>query len=211
LPRQARAVATRDRLLLATAESLAELGYAGASSGVICRRAGVSQGALFKHFPNMPLLLGAAAERVLAEFVAQFRYAVGSGTPNAQRLTRAVAALWEIFCAPRMRAVFELYLAARTDDELRRALEPVLVAHHENLYREACRVFPKAAEQRGFQSSVDLVLHAMQGAALGISVRTDAQKAKLCRQFEAVARRELTRLLSSSTELPASPPSRGRR
>ena len=53
---------TRGRLLAATQTSLVELGYAGATTTAICRRAGVSQGALFKHFASKGELLAATAE-----------------------------------------------------------------------------------------------------------------------------------------------------
>ena len=60
---QARSRATRVRLLQATAAALEELGYAGASTTEVARRAGVSQGALYKHFPSKVQLL-AALERL---------------------------------------------------------------------------------------------------------------------------------------------------
>ena len=195
VPRQARAIATRERLLAATADCLAEQGYAGTSTMAICQRAQVSQGALFKHFPSKTMLLVAAAERTLAEFVAAFRDAVPADSSPGDGLARAIASLWRIFCAARMRSIFELYLAARTDEELRQLLEPVLAEHGENLYREACRVFPIAAAREGFRDSVDLVIYAMQGAALGISVRTATERADLERRFVFIARRELEQLL----------------
>ena len=52
VPQQARSVATRRRLLDAAVETLLSLGLARTSTTEVCRRAGVSQGALFKHFAS---------------------------------------------------------------------------------------------------------------------------------------------------------------
>ena len=59
---------------------------------------------------------------------------------------------------------FELYTAARTDADLRTALAPVLDEHRKNLRAQACRLFPEAARDPGFEDAVDTILAAMQGS-----------------------------------------------
>ena len=61
-----RSAATRALLLEAAIASLASVGWANTTTTEVCRRAGVSQGALFKHFPTKTELLCRAAEPVPA-------------------------------------------------------------------------------------------------------------------------------------------------
>jgi len=61
---QERREATRQALLDATVESLVEKGFAGTSTSVVCKRAGLSQGALFGHFASKNDLLVATAAQV---------------------------------------------------------------------------------------------------------------------------------------------------
>ena len=117
VPSQARSIATRARLLASAVDALVADGYAGASTTSIAKRAQVSQGALFKHFPSKHALLGEALQQLFTELVEEFRQKlVRDARPD--RLGAAVGILWEIFCSPKLQGAFELYLAARTDAEL---------------------------------------------------------------------------------------------
>ncbi|MFF6909217.1 ScbR family autoregulator-binding transcription factor [Streptomyces sp. NPDC012389] len=55
-PKQERAIRTRAAILHAAAEAFAESGFAGASVAAISRRAGLTLGALYFHFPNKEAL-----------------------------------------------------------------------------------------------------------------------------------------------------------
>ena len=61
-PQQARAKATRRKLLNAAVQSLCESGCAGTTTTVVANRAGVSQGALYKHFGSKHQLIAATVE-----------------------------------------------------------------------------------------------------------------------------------------------------
>lgn len=178
LPQQDRARLTRGRLLDASIEAIVERGVAGASTSEIVRRAGVSQGALFKHFPTKAALLAAAAEHLFAglvdDFRRAFRGAARSASAGDARVVAAIEELGRVFREPRLQAAFELYLAARTQPDLRAALAPALVAHRANLGREAAALFPEAAARHPrFAAVVDAVVDAMQGAAIGSVVQAD--------------------------------------
>ncbi|WP_380278516.1 ScbR family autoregulator-binding transcription factor [Kitasatospora purpeofusca] len=62
MPRQARALATRQTVLCAAAEVFDERGYAGATMAEILERAGVTKGALYFHFPSKEELALAVIE-----------------------------------------------------------------------------------------------------------------------------------------------------
>jgi AcrR family transcriptional regulator len=160
--------ATRAALLSAAIDCLAEEGFAATTTGAVCARAGVSQGALFNHFPTKGDLLASAAEHLFAHLVDEFRAGLARFAGVQDRAEAAVRRLWEIFQQPRLHAAFELYNAARTDRELAERLAPVARRHGENLHRLARELFPATAAARPeFDAVVSLVVMALQGAALG--------------------------------------------
>ncbi len=192
-PLQARSRATRGRLLDATIECLIERGHAGTTTPEVCRRAGVSQGALFKHFPSKALLLGAAVRHLFAGLIDDFRAAFAAADPAAERVGAALALLRQAFAEPRLLAAFELYTAARTDAGLRQALAPVMAEHRENLRVEARKLFPEADALADFDAVVDTVMAALQGAALGGLVLPEPEaEARGLGVLERQVRRELS-------------------
>ncbi|MBK6922822.1 MAG: TetR family transcriptional regulator [Deltaproteobacteria bacterium] len=70
LPKQARAQATVEAILTATAEVLTEHGYEGATTNAIARRAGVSIGSLYQYFPHKEALVTALCDRHMQEMTA---------------------------------------------------------------------------------------------------------------------------------------------
>jgi AcrR family transcriptional regulator len=159
---------TRGHLLAATQAALVERGYAGATTTEICRRAGVSQGALFKHFASKGELLAATAEQLFAHLIDAYREEMPHLSGVQDRAAAAVALLWGVFDDARLLAAIELYGAARTDRELARRLAPVAARHGENLHQLARELFPEAAARNpDFDAVVSVVVQAVQGATLG--------------------------------------------
>jgi AcrR family transcriptional regulator len=182
---------TRRRLLEAAIECLVALGYARTTTTEVCARAGVSQGALFKHFATKAELVSAAAEHLFASLVADYRAAFAARARDTDRAAAAVELLWSIFQQPRLAAAFELYLAARTDPDLSARLAPVASTHADNLRREARALFPEAARRHpDFEPLIDLVVGALQGEAmaptLGDPLRAERLRAYLARLARAV-------------------------
>jgi AcrR family transcriptional regulator len=175
-PQQARSRETRRRLVDACIGSLVERGLAGTSTSEVCRRAGVSQGALFRPFPTKQALFAATLESLFAGLAADYRRTLAQPCRGGDRLASAVELLWEIFRRPVLQAAFELMVAARTDPPLRAALEAVQGQHRGQLLRAARELFPRAAAEReDFAAVLDVVLSAMQGASLGALVLADAE------------------------------------
>jgi AcrR family transcriptional regulator len=159
---------TRARLLAATQDALVECGYAGTTTTEVCRRAGVSQGALFKHFASKGELLAATAEALFANLIDAYRQSLPDWAGVDDRAAAAVELLWEVFEDPRLLAAIELYGASRTDRELAARLAPVADQHGENLRRLARELFPEAEAKRpDFEAVVNVVVQAIQGATLG--------------------------------------------
>jgi len=159
---------TRARLLAATPPALVERGYAGSTTTEVCRRAGVSQGALFKHFASKGELLAATAERLFANLIDAYRDSMPRLVGVEDRAAAAVQLLWDVFEDARLLAAIELYGAARTDRELAARLAPVAERHGENLHQLARELFPEAAARNpGFDALTAVVVQAIQGATLG--------------------------------------------
>jgi AcrR family transcriptional regulator len=188
-PIQARSRETRRRLLEATTEALIDLGYANASTPEICRRAGVSQGALFKHFSRKRELLAASVEHLFARLIEDFEAGFAALDDEPDRVAAAVRLLRETFAQPRLLAAFELYTAARCDEALRHALAPVMAEHRENLRRAAARLFPEVSR---IGAVADAVVAAVQGAALGALLLAEpVAEDRAFAWLEDAARREL--------------------
>ena len=183
-----RRAATRERLLEASVRCLETLGYSRTTTTEVCRLAGVSQGALFKHFPTKAALMSAAAAYLFAGLVTDYRRQFARLPSGDARFPAAIDLLWSLFETTRMHAAFELYVAARTDPELARNLRSVAAEHHRNLHALARDLFPDVGHIPRFDALVDLVIAAFQGAALG-SI--------------AAKREERTAMVSLATELAA--------
>lgn len=167
-----RRAATQAALLDATVAALVEVGYAGASTPEISRRAGVSQGALFRYWPSKGDLLADAAVHLLDRVVVAYEEAFAQRPAASPR--EALDALWETYRRPELQAAVELYVAARTDPDLAAALARVEPAHRARLQQVAARVVdPDLAALPGFRDFVELALAAVQGASLGTPT-TDA-------------------------------------
>jgi AcrR family transcriptional regulator len=166
-PKQARAVATRQKLLEATVSSLCEVGYARTTTTEIAGRAGVSQGALYRHFVSKHQLIAETTRHLFAWLIDRFKAGFTASSADDDKLSRVMRELWAVFTTQELHAVLELYVAARTDEHLRQALVPVVLLHRMNLIAEARALFPEAAAANPrFESLVDGLLSAVQGAAL---------------------------------------------
>lgn len=111
-------------LLDATVACLAESGYAATSTAAVCARAGVSQGALFRHFPTRQALLVATAEHVARSNVEEFRASVGREVGTVDEVAAVLGRLRTVVLSPANQTWRELLVAARADADLRTALLP---------------------------------------------------------------------------------------
>lgn len=163
-----RRASTQAKILDATIEALVDLGYGGASTPEICRRAGVSQGSLFRYWPSKGDLLADAAAHLLGRVTTAYEQAF---TGRNVGVREALEALWSSYRQPDLQAAMELYVAARTDRDLAAALARIEPAHRANLQRIAMSVVdPGLVRLPGFASFVELALAAVQGAAVGYAV-----------------------------------------
>ena len=97
-----RRASTQAKILDATVEALVHVGYAGASTTEICKRAGVSQGALFRYWPTKGELLADAAKHLLGRVTEAYEQTfAGRGGVGARE---ALEGLWETYRLPDLQA-----------------------------------------------------------------------------------------------------------
>jgi AcrR family transcriptional regulator len=158
-----RRAGTRRRLLDAALECLVDHGYAGTTTTQVAERAGVSRGAQLHHFPTRADLVAAAIEHLFDRMRCDYQQAFSqAGGADAGV---AVDLLWSIFEQRDFAAVLELYVAARTDADLRERLTPVAAAHERRVYELAREFFPHVPPDAR-DDVLRTVLDAMQGMAV---------------------------------------------
>jgi AcrR family transcriptional regulator len=138
-----RSARTRERLLDATLDCLAERGWAGTTTTEVAERAGVSRGAQLHHFPTRSELVAAAVGRLAERRMAEFSEAVSELPPDSDWVSAGIDLLWQAFQDPTAHALLELLVAARTDPELRASLAPVAREMDARLDAFAAVVFPE--------------------------------------------------------------------
>jgi AcrR family transcriptional regulator len=118
-PQQERSRATQARLLESTVECLVERGWSGTTTTVVAARAGVSRGAQLHHYPTKSELVMAAVEHLAERRAAEIRQEAAVLPAGPQRLDRVVDMLAAAFTGPLFVAALEVWVAARTDPDLR--------------------------------------------------------------------------------------------
>ena len=116
-----RRASSRAKLVDAALRCLADRGYAGASLPEIVRQAGMSNGALWRHFPSKAELLAAASMEAERRLLASTP-AAPSASSVGERIDAVIDQVARWSEQPAMFAILELLVASRTDDELRREL-----------------------------------------------------------------------------------------
>src|SRR5271163_3342713 len=164
---QQRREETVGRLLEACIASIVEVGYARASGAVITKRAGVSVGALFRHFETMGDFMAATASEVLRRQVESFTKQVAEIPPNRPALEAALTILRDITSSSLNAVLYELMIAARTDEKLNAHLRDVLGQHAAKIYN-AARALPGAESfsEQTFPVLVALLTNVFDGAAI---------------------------------------------
>jgi AcrR family transcriptional regulator len=164
---QQRREETIARLLDASVETIVEVGYARASAAVIARRAQVSDGALFRHFATMGDFMAATAHEVMRRQLDLFTKRVAEIPADKPALEAALTILRDVTGNSTNTVMYELLVAARTDEKLRATLQDVLTEYAANIYGIA-RALPGADQvpEESFAALVAIMTNTFDGAAL---------------------------------------------
>ena len=102
---EARRAETRERIVVAAIDQLAEGGYASASVSALAKRAGISTGALYRYFPSKAALFAEVFRRASGHEMEVFAEAAADdGRPAEERIAAAAEAFARRALAGPMRA-----------------------------------------------------------------------------------------------------------
>lgn len=164
---QSRREETIGKLVDSSIECLLGAGYHGTSVQMICARAGLSQGALFRHFPTknelMVLVGRRVVDRVFDHAIAQAeKLPLGMGDEE-----RILALMREVTMSPCHTVLLELMMAARTTPELGELMQLRSNSYYrDRLIAMMARFFPRYAASSGFFAMVLTLMSTFHGMAL---------------------------------------------
>lgn len=185
---QERSERTRELLLDATIACLVELGYTRTTVHEICRRAGLSRGAQQHHFATKAELMTSALEHLFERLGAEILTAMATLPPGPERLDEGIDLLWRAYSGTLSTAAVELWVAARTDDELRARLLPVdRVLGHQTLeyYRQ---IVGTDVDEDRLRTLLLLTVNLVRGLALDAMIGGDpTRRATLLAEWKAIA------------------------
>jgi AcrR family transcriptional regulator len=164
---QQRREETVARLLDASIDTIVEVGYARASAAVIARRAQVSDGALFRHFATMGDFMAATALEVMRRQLGLFTKQVAEIPADQPALEAVLVILRDVTGNATNAVMYELLVAARTDEKLRATLQNVLTEYAANIY-DIARSLPGSEQfpDETFAALVAILTNTFDGAAI---------------------------------------------
>ena len=154
---------TRAALLDATIESLVTYGYSGTTTGRIAELAGVSRGAQTPYFRSRADLLSAAVSHLAELRLAAVREQFSGKTVTVEE---GLDALWEEHQGAAFDALLELWLASRTDDELREKLVKIERDVGVAIVRESQIALGPMADRPDFNDDMIYILATIRGLTL---------------------------------------------
>ena len=186
-PQQDRSRVTRRKLLEAALESLGEVGYAATTVAVVAARAGVSRGAAQHHFPTRADLFAAAVEHMTEVRLAEIRSQAAALPVGAGRTEAIVAMLAEVYSGPLFRAALHLWVAASTEEPLRRQIVQLEAHVGRQAHRALLEVLDVNERTPGVRETVQGVLDMARGLGLAALLTDDtARRRGIVRQWSKI-------------------------
>lgn len=158
---------TRQQILDAAVHCIVNIGYAKTTTMMIAEQAGLSRGATLHHFPSKTDIIAATVDYLFEKRIRAFRKSSMSLPAKKDRVKLAVKAYWAHVNHPLFLAFFELSVAARHDEELRKILEPAQLDFDEQWYRTAQESFPEwQTDSKAFNLALSLSQTLIEGIAI---------------------------------------------
>ncbi|WP_433271786.1 TetR/AcrR family transcriptional regulator [Actinosynnema sp. CS-041913] len=171
---------TRRKLMEATVECLVELGWSGTTTTVVAERAGVSRGAQLHHFRTRGELVAAAVEHLGVESVLHLKERaarLNGGSPQ-ERIPAVVELIADFYASDLFTAALELWVAARTDADLKTVVVPLEVRLGRETHRLAVELLDADETKPGVREAVQITLDLVRGLALANQLTDDGKRRK---------------------------------
>lgn len=179
---QERRTATVTKLVDATIAAIGEVGYQRSTVQEICGRAGLSAGAMFRQFDTRLDLIVRTTEEGFGRQLDAYRSTMEHLGVQDNALDTALRFLRAAQSSNLSHALREIFLAARSDAELRQRIEPIAQTYYGEIVATLDRTglldaYPAEAREPIFF----LVLHLFSGEAVvrGVYPRPDVDAAVL--------------------------------
>ncbi len=159
-----KSAATRGLIIKAAIHCIVELGYPKTTMMKISEKAGLSRGATLHHFPSKMDIIRAAVEYLYERRIQAFRRSIREIPSDADMARLAVQAYSAQLDHPIYVALFELSVAARTNNELKEILYPVQKAFDHEWYETAWALFTDwHTDREAFDLALTLSQQLMEG------------------------------------------------
>jgi AcrR family transcriptional regulator len=175
MPQAERTRVMRQRLMEATVACLVERGWSGTSTAMVAQRAEVSRGAMLHHFPTKADLVIGAVEH-LARLRREDLLAAAESMPGTGRSRHALALLADHMTGEVFQAALELWVAARTDADLRATVAPLEQRVGRETHRLAVRMLGVDESEPGVRELVQATLDLVRGLALASTLTDDRRR-----------------------------------
>ncbi|GAA1570243.1 TetR family transcriptional regulator [Dactylosporangium maewongense] len=176
-PQQERSRATQQRLLEATVDCLVLHGWSGATTTVIAERAGVSRGAQLHHYPTRAALVLAAVTHLAERRAEEIRTEAAALTGDRdERLDKVLDMLAAAFTGPLFVAALEVWVAARTDADLRDALVPLEARVGREMHRLTVELLGADERRPGVREAVQATLDLLRGLGVANLLTDDSHR-----------------------------------
>jgi AcrR family transcriptional regulator len=176
IPQQERSRATQTRLLEATVECLVEHGWSGTTTTVVAARAGVSRGAQLHHYPTKAALVMAAVEHLAERRGEEIRAEAAALPAGPRRLDLVIDMLAAAFTGPLFVAALEVWVAARTDPDLRDALVPLEARVGREMHRLTVDLLGADERRPGVREAVQATLDLLRGLGVANLLSDDSTR-----------------------------------
>ncbi len=173
---QERSAAMRKRLLDATVDCLVRYGYSGTTTTRVTELAGVTRGAQVHHFPTRADLVAAVVQHLATRRTELTFERLDTVRTAPDPLDAGLDLMWEIHQGPVQSATIEMWVAARTDPELRGHLIAVEPDARAALLEFSAAAFAEYADNPRFRHVMYTALDTVRGLRLlGLSNPDTAQ------------------------------------
>ena len=162
-----KSAATRDQIISAAIRCIVESSYSKTTMMKISEKAGLSRGATLHHFPSKMDIIRAVVAYLHEKRIQAFRRSIKDIPTDADMAHMAIQAYSDHVNHPIYVALFELSVAARTDQELKEILHPAQIAFDREWYQTAWDLFPDwQADREAFDLALNLSQITMEGMAI---------------------------------------------
>jgi AcrR family transcriptional regulator len=164
---QSRSEVTTAKLLSAAVDILVQDGWKGLTTTRVSELSGVSRGAQQHHYPTRGALVAAAIPWLMERRAEELMPRAAAASSVTNRAEFAIDLLWGEFSGVLFEAATELWVAARTDTELRDSLREIEVTHAGRIVASCRQLFgPELSTRPDFDDRVQLAVNTMRGIAL---------------------------------------------